>query len=479
MEEKELKLTPPKKFIKRQFYEATNSYRDDFMRDRDRVMYSTAFRRLDGKTQIYTIGNDDHKRNRLTHTLEVSQIARSIAQALNLDCNLAEAIALGHDLGHTPFGHAGERMLHEIMVPKSSYVKGSPYHENCYCTIETDFKGKKDKTLEVFGFKHNLQSVRVAMVLEDSYRDDKGNNIGLNLTNYTLWGILNHSKRTYSNVDERFLNYHKPMQKYWCLPCNDEDALVEAWSLEAYVVGLADEISQWHHDLEDALRGQAMFKKEILGIIKASLNKKMTDEDNKKLISLEKRTAMDRKYIADLSHVVVNTLISNIIETSLQNIKKLKEEIIANGISIDKFFSEYEKCGFSIARDSIISFSSDLKYQNIKIAIEEKVHHSREVERMNEKGKYIIRKIFEAYYSHPQQLPDGPIIHFMVETKTKGYKNIDMAKSKSIGTIRTDFDKKFKNMSLGHKIILMRRICDHIASMTDRYAIEEYNKLYG
>ena len=84
----------------------TASYRSDFMRDRDRIMYCNAFRRLDGKTQIYLIGSDDHRRNRLTHTLEVAQIARTISQALGLDEDLTEAIALGHDLGHTPFGHA-------------------------------------------------------------------------------------------------------------------------------------------------------------------------------------------------------------------------------------------------------------------------------------------------------------------------------------------------------------------------------------
>lgn len=99
-------------------------YRTEFMRDRDRIMYATAFRRLSGKTQIYTVGSDDHKKNRLTHTLEVSQIARTIASALGFDTNLTEAIALAHDFGHTPFGHAGEQILHEIMIPGSRYVRG-------------------------------------------------------------------------------------------------------------------------------------------------------------------------------------------------------------------------------------------------------------------------------------------------------------------------------------------------------------------
>lgn len=114
----------------------TASYRNDFMRDRDRIMYCNAFRRLDGKTQIYLIGSDDHRRNRLTHTLEVAQIARTISQALGLDEDLTEAIALGHDLGHTPFGHAGERMLNRIMIPESTVkVPESPLYVG-----NTDYK---------------------------------------------------------------------------------------------------------------------------------------------------------------------------------------------------------------------------------------------------------------------------------------------------------------------------------------------------
>ena len=101
-------------------------YRTEFMRDRDRILYSKSFRRLAGKTQVYLFGVDDHRRTRLTHTLEVSQIARSVAAYLKLDTDLVEAIALGHDLGHTPFGHVGERTLHEIMTPQINHPLGIP-----------------------------------------------------------------------------------------------------------------------------------------------------------------------------------------------------------------------------------------------------------------------------------------------------------------------------------------------------------------
>lgn len=114
----EYEFSAPEEYLNRMGAEKKieNEYRNDFMRDRDRVLYSSAFRRMAGKTQIYLTGTDDHCRNRLTHTLEVSQIARTIAKALRLDENLTEAIALAHDLGHTPFGHAGEQRLHEIMT---------------------------------------------------------------------------------------------------------------------------------------------------------------------------------------------------------------------------------------------------------------------------------------------------------------------------------------------------------------------------
>lgn len=156
-------------------------YRTMFMRDRDRVLYSRAFRRLSGKTQIYLTGSDDHQRTRLTHTLEVSQIAATISQALGLDRDLTEAIAMGHDLGHTPFGHAGEQILHEIMVPNGGrLIVDSPYND-----ATTDLSG-------FLGFKHNFQSVRLAVALENIYGD-----YGLDLTNYTLWGLQRHSSGEY------------------------------------------------------------------------------------------------------------------------------------------------------------------------------------------------------------------------------------------------------------------------------------------
>ena len=140
-------------------------------------------------------------------------------------------------------------------------------------------------------------------------------------------------------------------------------------------------------------------------------------------------------------------------------------------------YSDYDNFGFPIQREIVISFSENINKDIFKETIRMWVHHSRNVERMNEKGKYIIRKMFEAYCTHPQQLPDGPITHFMVEIGK--YKNIDEAQKPGIGEVRTEFEKTMENPSLYFRILLMRRICDCIASMTDHYAITEYNSLYG
>lgn len=130
-------------------------------------------------------------------------------------------------------------------------------------------------------------------------------------------------------------------------------------------------------------------------------------------------------------------------------------------------------------KEDIITISSNIKTEKFKNTIKASIHHSRNVERMNEKGKYIIRKLFEAYYAHPQQLPDGPILHLLVDLKSTKYQNIDEAREAGIGEARVEFDRIIKNPSINVECMLMRRICDHIASMTDHYAIEEYNNLYG
>ena len=184
--------------------EPAPAYRSEFQRDRDRIIHCAAFRRLEYKTQVFVNHEGDLFRTRLTHSVEVAQIGRSIARALNLDEDLTEAIALAHDLGHTPFGHSGQDMLNACMR-------------------------------DYGGFEHNLQSLRVVDVLEEKYAAFPG----LNLTFETREGILKHCSPRHAaalgELGQRFLNKHQP-------------------SLEAQIANLADEIAYNNHDVDDGLR---------------------------------------------------------------------------------------------------------------------------------------------------------------------------------------------------------------------------------
>ncbi len=217
----------PQKSRGRQFAASDSPTRSEFQRDRDRIIHSTAFRRLQHKTQVFLHHEGNHFRTRLTHTLEVSQIARSIARVLNLNEDLAEAVALAHDLGHTPFGHAGERALDRAMAPWG-------------------------------GFDHNLQSLRVLVMLENRYADHDG----LNLTWETLEGTLKHNGPLHGEVDLSFLG-----------DSLDLETGTHA-SLEAQVAAIADDIAYDSHDIDDALRagvlcfeqlGQVPLLAELLG----------------------------------------------------------------------------------------------------------------------------------------------------------------------------------------------------------------------
>src|SRR3990167_911006 len=188
----------------RRFSESAPGGRSEFQRDRDRIIHSTAFRRLEYKTQVFVNHEGDLFRTRLTHSLEVAQIGRTIARMLRLNEDLVEAVALAHDLGHTPFGHAGQDALNACMK-------------------------------EHGGFEHNLQSLRVVDVLEERYADFDG----LNLTFEAREGIIKHcspaNAAQLGDLGERFLNNRRP-------------------SLEAQVANLADEIAYNNHDVDDGLR---------------------------------------------------------------------------------------------------------------------------------------------------------------------------------------------------------------------------------
>ncbi|MBE7731746.1 deoxyguanosinetriphosphate triphosphohydrolase [Devosia faecipullorum] len=207
--------------------------RNEFQRDRDRIIHSTAFRRLQHKTQVFLAHEGRHFRNRLTHTLEVSQIARSIARALGLNEDLAEAVALSHDLGHTPFGHAGERALHRAMA---------------------DFGG----------FDHNVQALRVVTLLENRYAEHDG----LNLTWESLEGILKHNGPLIDAKGAPFGRYEEEglPSGLDVIPVPADLRLDSHASLEAQVAAIADDIAYNAHDIDDALRAELVGLEDFLDV---------------------------------------------------------------------------------------------------------------------------------------------------------------------------------------------------------------------
>ena len=443
-----LAVDPKSTLIKRNEDETLpNSIRNEFMRDRDRILYSDPFRRLAGKTQVYSAGNSDHMRTRLTHTLEVSQIARTIAASLNLNCDLTESIALGHDIGHTPFGHIGERTLHSIMTPHTGhYIVGCP------------FDTKPMLYENQYGFKHNLHGVKIA------------HSSGLNLTNYTLYGIQVHSKLTYEKNQNDFfeLGYYKKYQEYLKTTKGNY-----AWSLEAYVVSMADEISQRHHDLEDAILGKIITKNEVNSIIKNNL---ITPPEE-----LERQDD-DKVYIKKLSSFIVNYFVENLIKSSKVNILQFQAENATPEKCQELLEKEFSRKKLS----SIISYDKQFESKEAGFAkeINTRVLSSYDIQVSDAKGAYIVRKLFKALYDTPQQLPDNSVISYLLRTGRyydRGgidYLN-DIRRTRGIGYIRKEFSNCYNRNNQDDNILLMRVVCDHIAEMTDRYAIQTYKNLYG
>ncbi len=261
-----------KQSIGRQFNETHPTYRNEYQRDRDRIIHSAAFRRLEYKTQVFVNHEGDLFRTRLTHSLEVAQIARSISRELGLHEDLTEAIALAHDLGHTPFGHAGQTALNNCMK---------------------DFGG----------FEHNIQSLRVVDKLEQKYADFDG----LNLTFETREGILKHcavnNAEKLGNVGQRFIDKTQP-------------------GLEAQLTDYSDEIAYNNHDIDDGVRYGLIT---INSLLKIELFREQYDIVNQKYSGLD-----DKKLIHEIIRRMINVMVVDLIDTSRENITR------ANLKSIDE-----------------------------------------------------------------------------------------------------------------------------------------------
>ncbi|NPV86377.1 MAG: deoxyguanosinetriphosphate triphosphohydrolase [Anaerolineae bacterium] len=340
-------------------------YRTLFQRDRDRILHTSAFRRLEYKTQVFINYEGDYYRTRLTHTLEVAQIGRTIARALGANEDLVEAICLAHDLGHPPFGHSGETALARLM---------------------------KDHG----GFDHNRQSLRIVTVLEQRFSDFPG----LNLTWEVLEGIVKHETE-YDQADAR--DFAPDLRGH----------------IEAQICNVADELAYTAHDLDDGLRSgminpQMLAGLELWEILKSSIgwhderiDELMRHRIIRRLIGIE---------VNDLVHTTTQKLENGRIDT-VEKIQRLPY--------------------------NIVSFSEDMYRRNrqLKDFLYKNLYRHFRVMRTAVKAERIISDLFNAYFNEPLILPG----HIQQLIEIRG---------------------------------LEQTICDHIAGMTDRFAVEEHQKIF-
>jgi len=351
----------------RKHSEAEHPMRTCYQRDRDRIIHSSAFRRLEYKTQVFVNHEGDYYRTRLTHTLEVAQITRTMARSLRLNEDLAEAIALAHDLGHTPFGHSGERILDNLIK-------------------------------DYGGFEHNLQSLRVVDHLEDKYPYYKG----LNLSWEVREGIIKHSsEHDHPELFEEFDPELKP-------------------TLEAEIVNLADEVAYNNHDIDDGLTSEMITLEQISEVELWRKNYERV------LREMPDHPAKVKRH--QTVRYIINTLVTDLIENISRNIKDLGIETV----------HDVKNC-----KETIVSFSPQVLEINrgLKLFLRKNLYNHYRVIRMAEKANKFMTELFVTYSSAPEQLP--PHVYCQIEGDNKE-----------------------------------RIIADYIAGMTDRYALDEYKKLF-
>lgn len=396
----------------------THDYRTEFQRDRDRIVHAKAFRRLKHKTQVFIPFEGDHYRTRLTHTLEVTQIARTIARALGLNEDLAEACALGHDLGHTPFGHSGEKALNRILTG------GEP-------TIPLD-----PKTVKLVGaFKHNYQSVRVVDLLEKRYEHP-----GLNLTNETREGILKHTtwRRDFPfpDLDPEGLN------------------LGSGGHLEGQAVGWADEIAQQAHDLEDGLPNVDRAKVEDLPISRAVIQ-----AIGPAYTSVRDETLRSSLLVRGLIHL----LVTDVITASRAAIERW---LTARGItSPAEFDAQRKRLPGSLVAPSRAGVRF---YLGLKELIYREIIHSHAVARHDARAQLVVGALFGAYAKNPRLLPD-----YVLE-RYHDLAGITFLREIPLKRLEAEVEASYRG-----KPVFLRCIADHLAGMTDSYALSEFDALFA
>ncbi len=324
-------------------------YRSIFGRDRDRIINSSAFRRLQYKTQVFTNDQGDHYRTRLTHSLEVAQTARWIAGGLAVNKDLAEIVSLAHDLGHPPFGHAGEDALNEQMQ-----------------NIDTNI-----------GFSHNLHTLKIITKIETRFIEFEG----LNLSWEVLEGVVKHNGPiAKKSLDENLFFYLKEYNQK-----HDLD-LFHFPSLEAQISGIADDITYNNHDIEDGLRADLFKIEELLDL---PLIGKIYRE------ILEQYPQIRRETLAgEAKKRITLAMVVDVIHNTQKNIAQ--EKIIS-----EKDVRNYNK--------SLVNFSEEMEiaHQKLKNFLMQNMYRHNEVNLMTKRAHMVIEGLFKHYFNHPDQLPDN------------------------------------------------------------------------
>jgi len=360
----------PERSRGRRYPEAEHAYRTAYQRDRDRIIHSRAFRRLEYKTQVFVNHEGDHYRTRLTHSIEVSQVGRTVARALALNEDLVESLALSHDLGHTPFGHLGEEVLDELLA-------------GCG------------------GFDHNRQTLRIVERLEQRYPGFPG----LNLTWEVREGIAKHSGPIDVRAAPEFAEYEPGLEP----------------PLEAQMIDPVDEIAYNHHDIDDGLASR------LLEVDHLAAEVPLFAEPLERARSGNAATT-ERQAVGVALRGLINELVSDLIENTARSIRESGVE------STD----EVRKAGRALVR-----FSPSVAERNdrLKRYLQANLYRHQRIERMKDKSRRILLALYERYLDNPRLLPE--------ETRRAGADNPRE-----------------------------RTIADYIAGMTDRYAIEEYRRLF-
>ena len=394
-------------------------YRTAFQRDRDRVLHSRAFRRLKHKTQVYVPYTGDHPRTRLTHTLEVAQIGRTLARALGLNEDLVEAIGLGHDLGHTAFGHSGEKTLARVLAG-----------EEPSCPLPPELLP------HLGAFKHNYQSLRVVDLLEQRYSLP-----GLNLTDQVREGMLKHTTWKVS------FPFPLPQSEglRLGLPCH----------LEGQVVALADEIAQQTHDLEDGLQAEAVSLDEVERLAAARAVIERAGDTYRGDRRRWRRAAL-------LQRGLIHMFVTDAIQTTARAITRLASR-----------HQVTDRAGWLAIADEIPAATVTLSRKVMPLFVELKafiyrfIINHQEVNRQDHRARLVMAGLFRAYYDNPLLLPTYALLRFHEETGRPYLRDV------LIPQIPAEVAQHYRPEPR-----FVRLVIDHLAGMSDRFALDEFAALY-